>query len=220
MEEKLIEKLAKIKDSLSKESIGLVRLEQLRSETKRAFDAAIRRMINTVDYRKELAQRREQLRGWRVGFFRTIFPVNLRYLFSMPFIYGMIFPMAIFHLCMEIYHQVCFRIYGIPRVQASRYFINDRQLLPYLNWFEKLNCVYCSYYNNLVRYAAEIGGRTERYWCPIKHSRRVEHPHSQYQYFVDYLDAENFRTKTEKLRDFSDIASEKHGAPEKCDFMK
>ncbi|MEI8104203.1 MAG: hypothetical protein WCG84_04880 [Candidatus Moraniibacteriota bacterium] len=220
MEEKLIEKLAKIKETLSKETIGLVRLEQLRSETKKAFDAAIRRMISTIDYREELARHREQLRGWRVGFFRTIFPVNLRYLFSMPFIYGMLIPMAFFHICLEIYHQVCFRIYSIPLVRPSQYFVNDRQMLPYLNWFEKINCVYCSYYNNLIEYAGEIGGRTERYWCPIKHSKRVDRPHSQYKHFVDYLDAENFRTKAKQLRDFSDIAPKKPGAPEKCDFMK
>ena len=139
----------------------------------------------------------------------------------MPFIYGMIVPMLFLHICLEIYHQVCFRIYGIPCVRPSEYFINDRQLLPYLNWFEKIHCVYCSYYNNLIQYAAEIGGRTERYWCPIKYSRRLKHTHSQYKLFVDYLDAENFRTKAKGLRDFSDMDSAKDvPKPEACDFMK
>ena len=123
----------------------------------------------------------------------------------MPFIYGMIVPMVFFHACLELYHRVCFRLFGIPLVRPSEYFINDRQLLPYLNWFEKFNCVYCSYYANLVRYAAEIGGRTERYWCPIKYSRRITGQHSQYPLFVEYLDAEGYRTKGNRLRDFSDL---------------
>ncbi len=218
MEEPLIEKLAKIRDALSgKESVEIGRLEQLRSETKAAFDAAIRRIGRTIDYREELVKRRVQLRHWRVGFFRMIFPIQLRYLLSMPFIYGMLIPMVGFHICLEIYQNVCFRFYGIPLVRARDYFINERKFLPYLNWLEKFHCIYCSYYNNLVRYSAEIGGRTELYWCPIKYAQRIDHPHSQYKRFVDYLDAEGFRKKVNKFPDLPEIIREDQ---ERCDFMK
>ena len=35
------------------------------------------------------------------------------------------------------------------------------------------NCTYCSYGNGLLAYACETASRTERYWCPIKHARRI-----------------------------------------------
>ncbi|MFA6106305.1 MAG: hypothetical protein WC745_01385 [Patescibacteria group bacterium] len=207
MREKLIAKLQAIQKALAERSVGVNKLERLSAEAKRAFDSAIDSLWSREDIIKEIEARREQLKKWRRGFFRTVFPINWRYVFSMPFIYGMIIPALFFHIGLEIYHQVCFRIYRIPRVKSQEYFIYDRQLLPYLNWFEKFNCVYCSYVNNLIRYAAEIGGRTERYWCPIKYARRMEKPHSQYPKFVDYLDAENFRKKWSELRDFSDITN-------------
>lgn len=140
----------------------------------------------------------------------------------MPFIYGIAIPIFIFHISLEIYQQVCFRIYRIPRVKYKDYFIYDRHLLPYLNWLEKINCVYCSYAGNVMRFGMEIAGRTERFWCPIKYAHRVENIHSQYPKFVDYLDAKDFRDKWQELRDFSDIEKEEHKQEEekKCDFIK
>jgi hypothetical protein len=62
-----------------------------------------------------------------------------------------------------------------------------------LNALEKLNCVYCSYANGLIAYVREIAGRTEQYWCPIKHARRVIGAHPHYAQFQDYGDAAAFR---------------------------
>ena len=136
----------------------------------------------------------------------------------------MLVPVIALHLAIEIYHQICFRLYGIPLVNSREYFIYDRQLLPYLNWWEKINCFYCSYVNNFFRYCVEIGGRTERYWCPIKYSKRVSHTHSQYSKFVDYLDAKNFHEKWSELRNFSDIQPkekiENVTENKECDFIK
>ena len=129
----------------------------------------------------------------------------IRYIFSAPFIYGMFLPSLFFHVCLEVYHQICFRLYGIPRVNQSEYFLFDRELLDRLNWFEKVNCIYCSYENNLIRYAMEIAGRTERYWCPLKYHRRLEHAHSQYQKFIDDDHPEKLYQEWEKLQDFSDL---------------
>ncbi len=217
MEEKLIQQFSKIKKVLVENTVSIERLEELKIETKTAFDNAIKGITQHGNIREDLFKKSEQLREWRVGFFRTIFPIKWNYLITLPFIYGMIIPALIFHICLEIYHQICFRMYVIPRVNQKDYFINDRQLLPYLNWFEKFNCIYCSYYGNLLQYATEIAGRTERYWCPIKYSRRIDHAHSQYPLFVDYLDGENFRTKATALRDFSDITAEEQKS---CDFVK
>lgn len=175
--------------------------------------------INTVsvDYRKELSKHEKELRLQRRTLLHTIFPVQLNLILGMPFIYLMIIPAIFLHICLEIYHQVCFRLYGIPLVPSKRYFVFDRGLLPYLNWFEKINCFYCEYFNCLLQYAVEIAGRTERFWCPIKHARKMQATHSQYKHFVEYLDGEHYQAKAKALCDFSDI-SEKES--KKCDFMK
>ena len=127
---------------------------------------------------------------------------KLRYLLSAPFIYGMLFPAVAWHLCLEIYHQVCFRIYGIPLVNGRDYFINDRELMNMLKPLEKLNCVYCSYVNNLLRYSVEIAGRTERYWCPLKYHRRIKNAHSQYDEFIGEEEKDALRSKWKKLQEF------------------
>ena len=99
-----------------------------------------------------------------------------------------------------VYQLICFPIYGIPRVPRARYFVIDRHHLAYLNGIEKLNCVYCGYANGLLAYAREIAGRTEQYWCPIKHAARLRAAHSRYHLFVDYGDAEGYHDQLPRLR--------------------
>jgi len=90
----------------------------------------------------------------------------------MPFIYGMFIPGIILDLSLFIYQQTAFRLYGIPLVRRSEYIQYDRKHLSYLNLIQKINCLYCSYMNGLFSYAVEVGGRTEKYWCPIKAARK------------------------------------------------
>ena len=71
----------------------------------------------------------------------------------------------------------------------------------YLNALEKLNCAYCSYANGLIAYVREIAARTEQYWCPIKHARRVVGAHPRYVLFDDYGDAENYQQRAAELRE-------------------
>lgn len=52
----------------------------------------------------------------------------------------------------------------------------------------------------MIPYFAEIVGRTEQYWCPIKHAEHLRAPHSRYKLFSDYGDAEGFRRDLEKIR--------------------
>jgi hypothetical protein len=75
----------------------------------------------------------------------------------------------------------------------------DRHYLKYLNFIERLNCDYCSYFNGLSSYATEIAARTEQYWCPIKHASGKAR-HSRYHLFFDYGDAGAYRTKLAELR--------------------
>lgn len=204
----LLEKLQSVQKIIAEKRSAISGLDILSADIRKSFDEAIESILDRASILRRVKLEKPSLKKWKIGIWDTLFPINFKFLISMPFIYGMIFPAIIFHVFLEIYHQVCFRLYSIPRVNRKEYFIYDRRLVPYLNWIEKINCIYCSYTNNLIRYAGEISGRTERFWCPIKHANRIKNHHSQYPLFVDYLDAENFRDKWEKLRDFSDLEQE------------
>ncbi|MDH4234692.1 MAG: hypothetical protein OEV15_06125, partial [Gallionella sp.] len=52
----------------------------------------------------------------------------------------------------------------------------------------------------LLAYASEVTARTEEYFCPIKHARKILNAHSRYKYFLDYGDADNLHERVEKLR--------------------
>ncbi len=123
-----------------------------------------------------------------------------------PFIWFILLPALFLDLSVTVFQAVCFRAYGIPRVKRRRYIVIDRQALAYLNLIEKLNCMYCGYVNGLIAYVREIAGRTEQYWCPIKHARRIASMHSRYGKFLEYGDAEGYRSRLEKIRrDFRDL---------------
>lgn len=81
----------------------------------------------------------------------------------------MIVPFVFLDICLEIYHRICFPIYGIPLVDRRKYIRIDRHKLSYLKETEKVFCMYCGYANGLLHYATIIAAETEKYWCGIKH---------------------------------------------------
>jgi hypothetical protein len=112
---------------------------------------------------------------------------------SAPAIYALVIPLLLLDLFVAVYQAACFPVYGIPHVRRRDYLVFDRGQLAYLNAIEKLNCAYCSYANGLLGYVREVASRTEEFWCPIKHARRVLGVHSRYGSFVDYGDADAYR---------------------------
>ena len=76
----------------------------------------------------------------------------------------------------------------------------DRHKLAYLNGIEKMNCVYCAYTNGVFAYVREITGRTETYWCPIKHASRTRDAHPNYRAFAPYGDAPAYKRRLRTLR--------------------
>ena len=122
-------------------------------------------------------------------FIRESSPRNL---VTAPVIYSMVIPIALLDLWISVYQAVCFPIYGITRVRRSTYIAIDRHHLGYLNAIEKLNCDYCGYANGVFAYVREIAGRTEQYWCPIRHATRIGAPHLHYRDFADYGDAKGY----------------------------
>ncbi len=142
-----------------------------------------------------------QQRRFKMGLVKYVLHAKIRHLLSAPFIYSMIFPLLLLDLFVTVYQVICFPLYRIPRVRRNDYMVFDRTHLAYLNLVEKINCAYCSYGNGLAAYLREIAARTEQYWCPIKHARRIIQSHSYYSGFVDYGDAEAYRRELQTLRE-------------------
>lgn len=166
-------------------------LEKTRAEVFAAFEE------KWANSRDELFRRQREL---RVSLWNYVRGARLRVAFTAPFIYAVIFPALLLDLFVTVYQALCFPAYGIPKVKRADYIVFDRTGLAYLNALEKLNCAYCSYVNGLFAYVREIGARTEKYWCPIKHVRKLIAPHAHYADFVEYGDAEAYHTQLEDLR--------------------
>lgn len=161
------------------------------------FEDSIRKMHQSV---------KRSIPSWLV----TDRPQNF---IPLPIIYGMAVPLALFDLCLVLYQALCFPIYRIAKVRRADYIVFDRHHLGYLNFFERLNCEYCAYANGLFAYATEIAARTEQYFCPIKHARKVLGGHNRYARFLDYGDATDFRERSAQLREA--CATEPEPPPEK-----
>ncbi len=140
------------------------------------------------------------LRQQRVHSLKYIVAAPIGVILSAPIIYGMIIPLAFLDLTITLYQHICFRIYRIPRVDRATFIVIDRHRLPYLNNIQKLNCIYCGYGNGLIAYAREVIARTEQFWCPIKHTRRVRGEHNRTKHFVDYGDAEAWKEQRIEIR--------------------
>lgn len=117
-----------------------------------------------------------------------------------PFIYSLIVPLAFLDLCVTLYQAISFPVYKISKVKRGDYIVLDRQQLVYLNGIERFHCSYCAYANGLLAYTTEIAARTEQYFCPIKHARRVLGTHDRYRYFLAFGDAADYHTRLEEFR--------------------
>lgn len=138
--------------------------------------------------------------------FNYISDAPLKHILSAPFVWICIIPTLLMDATISLYQAVCFPIYGIPKVNRQDYIVFDRQYLQYLNLIEKINCAYCSYVNGLIAYLQEIAARTEQFWCPIKHAKRIKTLHSRYQRFVSYGDAQTYRSQVNSVRhNFNDL---------------
>jgi len=156
---------------------------------------------------------RDAHRKVRLGVFRWFLTVRPQNYLTMPIIYGMAVPLVLFDLFVSFYQLTCFPVYRIARVKRADYIVYDHHLLAYLNIIEKAHCLYCSYAVGLLAYAGEIIARTEQYFCPIKHARKVLAAHSRYDKFMRYGDEEDFHRRLEEYRSAlaKEAAQEKTG---------
>ncbi len=141
-----------------------------------------------------------QQRRYKTGLFRFLLRSRWLVALTAPVIYAGWIPFLLLDLFVSVYQAVCFPIYRIPKVRRADYLVFDRADLPYLNIIEKFNCLYCSYGNGVAAYTREVAARTEQYWCPIKHARRLRAAHERYPKFFDYGDAEAFQQGLSRLR--------------------
>ncbi|HEU4891342.1 MAG TPA: hypothetical protein VFT47_07315, partial [Vicinamibacterales bacterium] len=107
-------------------------------------------------------------------------------------IYSLILPLALLDLWVTLYQGVCFPAYRMARVRRGRFMTFDRHRLSYLNGIEKINCTFCSYANGVLAYTHEVAARTEQYWCPIKHRRRIAGAHRHYAGFFAFGDERGY----------------------------
>ena len=150
-----------------------------------------------IRFERDVRLAHDRLKQSIPAFIRESSPLNL---LTAPIIYSLVAPIALLDLWITVYQTLCFPIYGIARVRRSTYIVIDRHHLAYLNAIEKLNCVYCGYANGVFAYVREVAGRTEQYWCPIRHAKRVRGPHTHYREFVDYGDARGYHRELPMLR--------------------
>lgn len=150
-----------------------------------------------VRFAEEVARQQRRL---KIGWFRYLIKARPLNILTAPVIYAGFVPFILLDLFLWLYQSICFPVYGIPKAKRSEYLIFDREDLPYLNVVEKFNCFYCSYGNGLMAYGREIAARTEQYWCPIKHARRIKAAHEHYPRFFEYGDAESWQKGLERLR--------------------
>ncbi|MDE3010275.1 MAG: hypothetical protein KGI67_05245 [Pseudomonadota bacterium] len=180
----------------------LARMRALEEEVEAEFAARRKEIAFAIENRRirfpldVLNRHRLQ----RIGLWTYLRNCRIAVALTAPILYTGVIPFVLMDLFVTLYQRLCFPIYGIPRVRRRDYLVFDRAELPYLNAIEKFNCFYCSYANGVAAYLREVGARTEQYWCPIKHARRMLGSHARYAHFYEFGDAESYRRGLERLR--------------------
>jgi hypothetical protein len=180
----------------------LAQIKVLEDELQTAVHAQEHRMFfqiqgKRVEFEQTIRQTHQRLKR---GFFLWLVTNRPQNLITGPIIYSMIFPMLVLDVCVSFYQATCFPIYRVAKVRRADYIVLDRQHLAYLNFVEKFHCTYCAYGTGLLAYVSEIVARTEQYFCPIKHARKVLGTHARYAHFLDYGDAADHAARVEEFR--------------------
>jgi len=125
--------------------------QQFLEDLQREYDA-LKKKYHYRIYKKKVIftkEAKKENKKWKDSLLKEFLwgNMNLRFIISMPFIYGMIIPAIILDIFLFIYQQTAFRLYEIPLVRRKDYIFYDKRFLSYLNLIEKFHCLYCSYVN-------------------------------------------------------------------------
>jgi len=159
-----------------------------------------------VRFEKDIFEKQKENMKNLLAWFRDI---PLLHLLSSPIVYAMVIPAILLDIILFIYQQVIFRIYKFKFIKRSDYIIYDHQYLGYLNPIEKFHCLYCSYFNGLMQYAAAIASRTELFFCPIKHAKKVAYQHDYYDIYFKYGEGDDYQEKLKDLRNKHEKSNDK-----------
>ena len=172
------------------EKIRLLELELEAEIAKRGAELRYGLEQGRVVFEEEVRRRHKEL---KTQLWRYVLRARPLVALTAPLIYVLIVPLVILDVSVNLYQAICFPAYGLKKVRRRDYFVFDRNHLAYLNLLEKLNCAYCSYATGMISFVQEVVARTESYWCPIKHARRLIGAHAHYRDFVEFGDAEAYR---------------------------
>lgn len=180
----------------------LARLRGLEEELQAEFEARRRDIEFAIENRRirfppDVLNRQ---RLHKIGVWQYLRHSRLLVALTAPIVYSGLLAFALMDLFVTVYSRLCFPVYGIAPVRRADYLVFDRAELPYLNAIEKFHCFYCSYGNGVAAYLREVAARTEQYWCPIKHARRIVASHDRYPHFFEFGDARTYREGLERLR--------------------
>jgi hypothetical protein len=179
----------------------LEKMKLIEEEIEEEIENASNRLTYTVHRRKVLftEEVRAYHRKMKKKLRQFVLDAKIGSIITAPVLLAMAPPIIILDMAVTIYQWICFPVYGIKIVPRSDFIVIDRHHLEYLNIVEKFNCAYCGYANGVANYFREIAARTEGWWCPIKHARKIKKPHSRYHTFVDYDDAAAYRKRCDEL---------------------
>ncbi|MBF0514675.1 MAG: hypothetical protein HQK81_11535 [Desulfovibrionaceae bacterium] len=186
----------------------LNKIHALESELAAELREGQNKLLYTVTRKKILFSEkvRENHRLFAAKLSDYVYDSGLLIILTIPVIWSALIPALVLDAVVSLYQLASFPVYGIPRVKRGEYVVIDRHKLGYLNWMEKLNCLYCGYFNGLMGYVREVAARTEQYWCPIRHARALKSVHGRYRHFFEYGDAKGYREGLASVRKkFGDV---------------
>jgi len=184
------------KEELSKEYEEIKKkYEKKKEEFSKDYNAFKEKYEFKIDWKRIIwnKNREKELKKDKKSAWDSLFSATVREIISFPFIWMMLIPAIFLDICLFIYQNTAIRLYKIPLAKRSDYIVFDRAQLAYLNWIQKIDCIYCSYFNWLMQYAVEVAWRTEKYWCPIKHATKKHWTHNREKFFAEYWDSKEFK---------------------------
>jgi len=194
--EKLREKYEQKREELAREYSEMkAKFDQKKEKYTKDYNEFKEKYEFRIEWRKIIwnKERKEELKKYKKSAWDSLFSATVREIISFPFIWMMLIPAFFLDLCLFIYQNTAIRLYKIPLAKRSDYIVFDRSQLAYLNWIQKIDCIYCSYFNGLMQYSVEVAWRTEKYWCPIKHATKKHWTHNWEIYFAEYWDSKEFK---------------------------
>ncbi|MFA5831409.1 MAG: hypothetical protein WC878_06265 [Candidatus Paceibacterota bacterium] len=115
-------------------------------------------------------------------------------------LYAGVFAVVLLDLFVTVYQHTCFRVYKISIVARNRYFTFDASHFAELNLAQRINYALGSYCTGVIARTREVFSLTEKYWCPIKHAKKVLGYHDKYDEFAEFGNPEEFYKKYMEAR--------------------